>query len=625
VPPVLLIGWQAADWKLLHPLLDAGLMPNLQTLLSRGVMSTSTSPLPLVPELLWTSLATGRRAAGHGILSGRRLAEPKGEPRALLSDRNCPAFWDLLKIHGARTHLVNWPLSDPAEETGGVCVSDAFFDAPKNPAVGQAVFPVDLGSVLAGWRVEAREVDLETIRFFVPDFLRVDQENDDRLRRIARAVARALSVQAVTTWLMENRPWEVTAVRFELIAELARWALPLAAPKMEAVGQLEFEIYQHVLPAACRMLDLMLGGLMKTPEAVVALVSDHGLLLGDSRPTHAGVNLQEADTWRRRQGIFVLSGAPTRPDEVIFGAHLLDLAPTLLATLGLPGLAEFEGRVLAEAFTAPLPAPREPLPLPWPARTETGGLASSGAGEKLRLEQLWNLARSRLDGRQVRAAAELIEILHAAQPENLDFLQALFECRLALGNVEEARQMLELLLDYLWDTPQAALLQARLEYAARRFDRSLAHLETIDPGETAPQLHLRIGLNLIKLNRSAQARAAFARELEIQPESAEAHAGLAYCCLRAGEFEPAMEHALAAISFNYQLHHAHFIAGLAQARMGEREGALVAFRVVTALAPEFAPAHRCLAILYGYDPARQELSRRHRELAQSARDGSWGF
>ena len=30
---VALIGWDAADWKLIHPLLDAGFMPNLRRLI----------------------------------------------------------------------------------------------------------------------------------------------------------------------------------------------------------------------------------------------------------------------------------------------------------------------------------------------------------------------------------------------------------------------------------------------------------------------------------------------------------------------------------------------------------------------------------------------------------------
>ena len=36
-PRVLLIGWDAADWKVIRPLLEAGQMPNLAGLMSGGV------------------------------------------------------------------------------------------------------------------------------------------------------------------------------------------------------------------------------------------------------------------------------------------------------------------------------------------------------------------------------------------------------------------------------------------------------------------------------------------------------------------------------------------------------------------------------------------------------------
>ena len=35
---VLLIGWDAADWEHINPLLEEGLMPTLDALINRGVM-----------------------------------------------------------------------------------------------------------------------------------------------------------------------------------------------------------------------------------------------------------------------------------------------------------------------------------------------------------------------------------------------------------------------------------------------------------------------------------------------------------------------------------------------------------------------------------------------------------
>ncbi len=47
-PILLLIGWDAADWKIITPLLDAGLMPTLNTFIDEGVMGNLASLQPML-------------------------------------------------------------------------------------------------------------------------------------------------------------------------------------------------------------------------------------------------------------------------------------------------------------------------------------------------------------------------------------------------------------------------------------------------------------------------------------------------------------------------------------------------------------------------------------------------
>jgi len=66
---VLLIGWDAADWVFLTPLLDAGKMPNLQRLIDGGTSGRIATLQPILSPILWTSIATGKRGDKHRILS----------------------------------------------------------------------------------------------------------------------------------------------------------------------------------------------------------------------------------------------------------------------------------------------------------------------------------------------------------------------------------------------------------------------------------------------------------------------------------------------------------------------------------------------------------------------------
>src|SRR4051812_42768829 len=64
---VLLIGWDAADWKILSPMLDAGQMPALASLVNRGCVGNIATLNPPLSPMLWTSIVTGKRAYKHGI------------------------------------------------------------------------------------------------------------------------------------------------------------------------------------------------------------------------------------------------------------------------------------------------------------------------------------------------------------------------------------------------------------------------------------------------------------------------------------------------------------------------------------------------------------------------------
>jgi predicted AlkP superfamily phosphohydrolase/phosphomutase len=54
-PRVLLVGWDAADWKVARPLMAAGEMPNLARLVAGGASGNLVTLSP--PLMLWTSIA----------------------------------------------------------------------------------------------------------------------------------------------------------------------------------------------------------------------------------------------------------------------------------------------------------------------------------------------------------------------------------------------------------------------------------------------------------------------------------------------------------------------------------------------------------------------------------------
>src|SRR5436189_6127990 len=80
---VLVIGWDGADWRILDPLLERGVLPNLASLIERGGRAVLRSTLPTHSWTAWPSFLTGVDPAEHGvfdILEGRGARNGSREP-----------------------------------------------------------------------------------------------------------------------------------------------------------------------------------------------------------------------------------------------------------------------------------------------------------------------------------------------------------------------------------------------------------------------------------------------------------------------------------------------------------------------------------------------------------------
>jgi len=106
---VLVIGWDAADWKVINALIEQDKMPHTAALIERGVMGNLTTLQPVLSPMLWTSIATGKWPFKHGIL-GFSEPTPDGagiQPVSQLS-RKTKAVWNILNQEGYRCNVIGW-------------------------------------------------------------------------------------------------------------------------------------------------------------------------------------------------------------------------------------------------------------------------------------------------------------------------------------------------------------------------------------------------------------------------------------------------------------------------------------------------------------------------------------
>ena len=164
---VLLVGWDAADWKIIHPLMDQGKMPTVKRLVETGVMANLATLHPVLSPMLWTSIATGKRPWKHGI-HGFSEPTPDGQgirPITNLS-RKTKAIWNILSQNNLTSNVVGWWPSQPAEPIRGVMVSNHFHPAagpPEQPwpVPPRSVHPPELAEQLAPLRLNPNELGAE--------------------------------------------------------------------------------------------------------------------------------------------------------------------------------------------------------------------------------------------------------------------------------------------------------------------------------------------------------------------------------------------------------------------------------------------------------------------------------
>ncbi len=656
---VLLLGWDAADWKIISPLMDAGAMPVLQSLVERGSSGNLATLYPIISPILWNSIATGKRADKHGIL-GFTEPTPDGHGARLISStsRRAKALWNLLGQAGQRSAVVNWFASHPAEPIAGTVFTNQFPEVLQQPDGSVApldrcaIHPPELYELAQSFRVLPKDITPRQILPFLAGVVPSDRE-DPRLGMMANVLAKCASIQNAATYLAAQDDWNLLAVYYDTIDHACHGFMEYHPPAMAHVSAEDAALFGPVVAGVYRFHDMLLGRLLALagPETTVLILSDHGFHSDGLRPP-VGRHTREPGekfgpemnpvAWHREQGILVAAGPAIRRDEIIHGATLLDLAPTILSLLGIPVPGDMDGRPLTKLFVDPLPATQEkvasyeaPHPLdgmhrdllaeesdPWTARQAMEQLAALGYIEmpsegpaKMAAaadwERRWNLSQVYLHSNRPALAERLLRGMLAERDEPA-VRTHLTSCLLAMDRPAEAAEIIAPLLAGDAVAPAAHLLMGRAKLRLRDLAEALRWLEPLRANETQlPALSLALGQTYLRCEMLPEAEAAFRRALERDNHSAQAHDGLGVALRRQGRYEDAVYEHMRAASLQHNRAQTHANLGIALARTGQVDWAIRAFEQAVELAPDEPFPHRCLARLYHGPKRDRERAREH--------------
>jgi hypothetical protein len=297
--------------------------------------------------------------------------------------RRVRAFWNILSEHGRSAGVIGWWATWPAEQVSGYVVSDrlaytrmeATIQAERdNP---REVWPAELEAELrplvrAPQAMTAQEV-MRLTRLSEAEAERVARgdgyRHGDFLAELRYVHQADRSTADIAVHLLRTRPTDVTAVGFYGVDAMSHLTWHFMQPEAfpgYAIDPRDVERYGGIIESYYEYVDGLVGELIEAapPSATVIVFSDHGFGPTGFLPWSGGHGKITPGAPIAPPGVLVLAGPAIREGARLAGAHVLDVAPTLLALQGLPRAADMPGRVLTEAFAPDVVAGAELPPIP---------------------------------------------------------------------------------------------------------------------------------------------------------------------------------------------------------------------------------------------------------------------
>jgi len=626
---LLLIGWDAADWQIIHPLMEAGRMPALKYLVEQGVSGNLATLEPVFSPMLWTSIATGKRADKHGVLGFTEPDYDHGGVKPVgTNSRKTAAIWNMLTEAGLKSNVVGWWPSHPAEELNGIMVSNFYQRAvateSKNwPMAPGTVYPKQYQKVMSQLRVHPKELTQQHILPFIPEAAKIDQEKDKRLSTFAKILSEAACIHNSATYLMEETDWDFMAVYFDNIDHFSHAFMRYHPPQLKKVKDLDFEIYQGVVNAAYQYHDMMLGRMLNLTDedTTIVLISDHGFESGKNRllslPKEAGAPAYD----HRSYGVFAAMGPGIKKDELVYGANLLDITPTLLYHFDLPLGKDMDGKPLINIFkeskevkyinswdnhvqreskekTDPKAAAEAMKMMIELGYIEKPNEDSEKAQEKSRIENEFNLARVYLSSGRSKEAAEILEELMKNNDESRFGLRLI----VAYDSLKEYKKCLEVIerIESNSKKPiqQIIAMKAMTKLKMRQRKEALGIAQTIV--KQRPQTAFaaqRVARILISLKKNKMADKYLERSIGYFPENATLLYLKGMSSYRNKKYEEAAIHFLDSVNLQFFNPKTHLYIGEVMMRLEKWEEAFRAYTIAYGQNPKSKKALKGLAEL----------------------------
>ncbi len=252
IRPLLVVGIDGGEWKVIERLWAQGDLPNLKALANRGVRTQLKTAYNSSP-VIWTTIATGVVPKRHGI-TDFVVPTAQGDLPVSSGLRKVPALWNMTTTGRQNAAVLGWWASWPAEAIRGVLVSDRILlDLPKRVSPPEMLARFEKARILA-----EKE----------PSLFGLEEESERRDRSMSFFARELLAQGDLDLMLLYFRSPDVVSHKAWKYFEPEAFA---------PIDPAELAANRERVPNVYRAVDVEIGKLLEiSPDANVLVISDHG-------------------------------------------------------------------------------------------------------------------------------------------------------------------------------------------------------------------------------------------------------------------------------------------------------------------------------------------------------------
>ncbi len=255
-----IFGVDGLTFRILHPLVERGDLPNFLRLKQEGCEAVLESKYPPITPTAWMSLATGLKPASHGIYDFWEFDEQQKNGSASkvhvhTRRKGGKAIWNILSEFGKQVLVINVPLTYPPEPVNGIMVSGYMTPSNKVDFTYPAAFKEELYRIVPEYKIDLEKEDI----FSVESSGKTGRLIDATLHMTERRIE-------LTNYMLREKPWDFCFVAFV-------GADRLQHPLWEEISSFDARVieYFHLLDHGLGLILDQLG-----PDDTLFVVSDHG-------------------------------------------------------------------------------------------------------------------------------------------------------------------------------------------------------------------------------------------------------------------------------------------------------------------------------------------------------------